>query len=176
MAKSDLQRLFAVACLLCMPASGIHAQSADDVMQVASRAVSFLQPSPSGVVTAAIVYKAGDAASENEMRRIERSLGNGPRFGSMTLRPKRVASHSLSGLRGAKVAFVTRGTNYRQVGAATAAQSILSISFDPVCTRDGHCALSVSSGSRVQIVVSRAATRAAGLSFNSSFLMLIKEI
>ncbi len=176
MGKTILQRFIALACFLCVPAGGIHAQSAADLVQIASRAASFLQPSPSGAVTAAIVYEGGDAASEREARLIEQSLGAGLRVGSMTLKPRRVESHSLGQLAGAKVAFVTRGTNYKQVGAATAAHSILSISFDPACTQKGHCVLSVNSGSRVQIVVSRAATRASKLRFNSSFLMLIKEI
>lgn len=152
------------------------AQSGGDAIQVAVRAVSFLTPSLAKPVTAAIIYEAGDADSEKEARAIERSLAAGRSGGSTALRPKRVATSALDQLGGARVAFVTRGTNYRRVAAATAARSILTISFDPACTRAGLCVLSVSSRPKVQIIVSKSATTAARLRFSSSFLMLIKEI
>lgn len=168
--------LFSCTTIACIAATATSAQPREGAIQVAARAISFLQPSLSGPVTTAIVYNPGDDASEAEARAIERSLRSGGRVGAMTLNPRRVSSNALDQLGGAKVAFITHGTNYRRVGSASAARSILSISFDPACTREGHCVMSISSHPKVQIIVSKAATSAARLRFSSSFLMLIKEI
>lgn len=145
-------------------------------MQVAARTATFVSPALSGTVTVAIIYEAGNPGSEREARDIERAMAGGLRVGSMTLVSKRVASGSLEQLAGAKMAFVTQGTNYRQIGAATAARSILSISFDSACAQADYCVLAISQGPKVQIMVSKSAATAARLRFNSSFLMLIKEI
>lgn len=150
--------------------------TADNAVQVAGRVVTFLQPPLSGTVTAAIVYQPGDAASENEARAIERAIGTGLAAGSVRLRLRRVETDGLDSLAGTRVAFVTQGTDYRLVAAATAPRSILTMSFDPACARAGLCAVSISSVPRVQILVSRAAVRAANLRFSSGFLMLVKEI
>lgn len=169
-----------IVCLIlsvfCVEARPAIAQSGGDAIQVAARAVSFLTPSLGKTVTAAIIYEAGDANSEKEARAIERSLAANRANGSINFRSRRVSTASLDQLNGAKVAFITQGTNYRRIAAVTASQSIMTISFDPACTRAGHCVLSVSSRPKIQIIVSRSATEAASLRFNSSFLMLIKEI
>ena len=161
-------------CLLAGQATS--AQMASSAVLVAGRVASFLQPGLSGSVTAAVIYKPGDAASEREARGIERALGTGLVVGPLTLRPRRVASNDLAELAGAKVAFVTLGTDYREIAAAASARSILTIGSDPACARAAQCVVTISATSRVQITVSRAATRAARLKFNSAFLMLIKEI
>ena len=152
------------------------AQMGGSNVLVAARVASFLQPALEGQVTAAIIYRPGDAASEREARAIERGLGAGLAVGSITLRPRRVAANALGELAGARVAFVTTGTDYREIAAATAPRSILTISGDPACTRAAWCVVTVSATNRVQITVSRAAAKAARLKFNSAFLMLIKEI
>ena len=155
---------------------GASAQMAGNAVQVAGRIATFLQPALSGQVTAAIIYQPGDSMSEGEARAIERSLGTGLVVGSLRLNPKRVAIGSLGDLAGAKVAFVTRGIDYREVARATAPRSILTIGTDPACTQAGYCVVTITSAPKVQITVSKAAARAAHLRFNSGFLMLIREI
>ena len=152
------------------------AQMTGSNVLVAARVASFLQPGLDGQVTAAIIYQPGDAGSEREARAIEHALGGGLVVGSITLRPRRVAATALSELAGARVAFVTIGTDYREIAAATAPRSILTISGDPACTRAAQCVVTISATGRVQITVSRAAAKAAKLKFSSAFLMLIKEI
>jgi len=168
--------IFLAIGIFCLWSRETFAQSEDDVIRVSVRTISFLKPSLAGTVTAAIIFEPGNAESEKEARAIERSLAGSRGSGTITLRPKRVPAGSLDQLSGARVAFVTRGTNYRQIAAASASRSILTIGFDPACTRSGHCVLTVTSRPKVQIVISRSAAAAAGLRFNSSFLMLIKEI
>jgi hypothetical protein len=103
-------------------------------------------------------------------------MGSGLVVGALTLKPRMVASNALGQLAGAKLAFVTRGTNYKAIAAAAAPRSILTIGSDPACALAGHCVMAIDSKARVQIMVSQAASRAARLEFKSSFLMLIKEI
>ena len=177
MARTGFWRAPVVVFTIAAIAPGAAAAPrADTNVQVAGRILSYLQPPVSGSVSAAIIYQPGDAASENEARSIERALGTGLVVGSLRLQPRRVPVNALDRLAGAKVAFVTRGTDYRAVAAATAPRSILTISSDPACTRAGYCVVTISSAPRLQIIVSKAATRAARLRFNTSFLMLNKEI
>lgn len=141
-----------------------------------ARALSFLQPALSGSVTAAIVYQPGDASSEAEAQAIEHALGDGLAIGALTLKPKMVSADALGGLAGAKVAFVTRAANYRLVASAAVQRSIITISSDPLCAQAGLCVISISPGSKVQIVVSKAACQASRIKFGAAFLMLVKEI
>lgn len=170
------QRTIAVVAMGAIATGSAPGPTMDNGVQVAGRVVSFLQPAVSGTVTAAIVYQPGVAASESEARAIERALGSGLVVGSLRLKPKRVAADALDGLAGTKVAFVTQGADYRAITSASASRSILTISFDPACTKAALCAVAISSTPRVQIIVSKAATRAANLRFSSGFLMLVKEI
>lgn len=154
----------------------VHAQMTGNAIEVGGRVASFLQPGLSGTVTAAVIYEPGDEVSEREARTIERELAGGARVGTLSLRPRRVAANALGELAGVRIAFITRGTNYRQVTAAAAARSILTISSDPACARAGLCAVAIQSAPRVQIYVSRTACAAARLRFSAAFLMLVREI
>lgn len=176
--KNARQWIRCVVTLLVAAAmsSAAHAQMTGNSVKVAGRVASFLQPGLSGSVTAAIIYEPGDDASEREARTIERELGGGLKAGSLVVRPRRVASNALHELAGAKIAFVTRGTNYRQIASATASRSILTITSDPACAQGGQCAVAIQSSPRTQITVSRAACRAARIRFSSAFLMLVREI
>src|SRR3546814_14989893 len=112
----------------------------------------------------------------SEARTIERALGGGLAVGSIVLKPKRVSSNALDELAGAKVSFVTKGTNYREIASETARRSILPISSDTACTRAGHCVATISSRPRIQLVISRAASAALRLRFRSGLLMPVKDI
>jgi len=150
--------------------------AADLNLPVATRVISFLQPAPSGTIPAAIIYEPGNAASEAEAASIEH--GGTLVAGKGTLRLKRVAANALGGLAGVHVAFVTTGLREAQgqIAAAAARQSILTITSDVGCVEAAHCVVAISSSPRVQITVSRAASKAANIQFGSAFLMLVKEI
>jgi len=150
--------------------------AADLNLPVATRVISFLQPAPSGTIAAAIIYEPGNAASEAEAASIEH--GGILVAGKGTLRLKRVAANALGGLAGVHVAFVTTGLREAQgqIAAAAARQSILTITSDVGCVEAAHCVVAISSSPRVQITVSRAASKAANIQFGSAFLMLVKEI
>jgi hypothetical protein len=159
-----------------MVAGAASAQFENNTVRVVGRVATFLQPALSGQVIVAIIYQPGDPASENEARAIERALGSGLTVGSLTLKPRRVAAGTIGDLAGARIAFVTNGVNYREIAAAMASRSILSIGSDPACTKAGFCVVQITSTPGVQITVSKAAAKAAKLRFSSGFLMLIREI
>ena len=157
-------------------AQPISAQMTPATVTAGARALSFLRPMMSGPIIAAIIYQPGNAASEAEASAIERALGSGLVAGGVTLKPRRVAANNLSGLAGARIAFVTRATNYREIAAAAAPRSIITIGSDPTCATAGFCVIAITSVPRVQILVSKAACNATRVSFGSAFLMLVKEV
>ena len=145
---------------------------------VATRIVSFVQPQPQRQIDAAIIVDPANRDSERDAAAIEEAIGSGLTVGQATLRVRRVRTDALAKLSGAQVAFVTAGLqgSYPQIAAATARQSILTISADPDCVKDARCVVGISSTPRVQITINRAAARAAKIRFASAFLMLVQEI
>jgi len=169
--------LYVALVLACTTTAQLaSAQMTPNNVLAGARALSFLQPALSGSITAAIVYQPGDAGSEAEAQAIEHALGGGLVIGSLTLRPKKVSVDALAGLAGAKIAFVTRAVDDRQIASAAAQRSIITISSDPACAQAGLCVVSISAGSKVQIIVSKAACKASKVKFGAAFLMLVKEI
>lgn len=145
---------------------------------IAVRVVSFIQPTPTGIVNTAILYDPGDAASEGEAASIERAVGARLSVGRSIIRTRRVPVSAIGTLSGYQVAFVTVGLRTEQGSIASAANhsSVLTISSDRSCVQSGHCVVGVTASPKVQITVNRAAARAANIRFGSAFLMLIKEI
>ncbi|KQN11916.1 conserved hypothetical protein [Sphingomonas aurantiaca] len=145
---------------------------------IAVRVVSFVQPSPTGLITVAILYDPGDAASEAEAASIERAVGSGLSVGRSVVRAHRVPVSTMGSLSGYRVAFVTAGLRTEQGSIAIAANraSVLTISSDRACVQTGRCVVGVTASPKVQITVNRAAARAANIRFGSAFLMLVKEI
>ncbi len=145
---------------------------------VAARVISFQQRPPASMVTTSIIFDPADPASVAEASAIEKQVGSGIQAGKSTIRVRRVAVGQLGGLSGSSVAFVTSGLRDRHADIASAAQKggILTITSDLSCVTAGHCAVAVSSGTKVQITVSRAACKDAKVQFGSAFLMLVKEV
>lgn len=145
---------------------------------VAARVISFVQPTPVGIIPVAIVYQPGNSSSEAEAAGMEKVLANGMRIGRASLRTRRVPVSSLDQLGGMKAAFITGNLRSYQddVAAAATSQSILTITSDTSCVTAGRCVVGITSASRTQIIVSKAAARRNGIRFGSAFLMLVKEI
>lgn len=156
------------------PAAAIAALN----VPVAARVISFVQPTPAGLIPVAIVYQPGNAASEAEAAEIERALPGGLIVGRATLRMRRVSVNELDQLGGAKAAFVTTGLRafQEEIAAQAAPRSILTITTDDACVRSARCVVGISSKMRTQITVSKAAATRSRIRFGSAFLMLVKEI
>lgn len=168
----------AMVCAAILLWAAPSAPSAVLNVPVAARVISFVQPTPSGSIPVAIVYQPGNDLSEADAADMERILVNGLKIGRATLRSRRVAVSNLGQLNGARAAFVTSGLRAYQddVAAAASQQQILTITSDAGCVVAGRCVVGISSGSKTQIIVSKAAARRNHVRFGSAFLMLIKEI
>ena len=151
--------------------------SAELNVPIAARVVSFLQPPPSGAMTAAILFDPDNAASEAEANAIERSIGSGLAAGRSAIHARRIPIGAMGSLIGYSNAFDTTGLRTEQGGIAAAAKaSVLTISSDPACVQASRCVVGITSTPKTQITVNRAAARAANIRFGSAFLMLVKEI
>jgi len=165
-------------CSLSLLWPATSAPSAVLNVPVAARIISFVQPTPAGVVPVAIVYQPGNGGSEAEAAEMERSLSRSNVVGRATLRPRRVAVANLGQLNGTRAAFVTSGLRGYQddVAAAASAQSILTITSDASCVATSRCVVGITGGAKTQIVVSREAARRSRIRFGSAFLMLVREV
>jgi len=160
--------------------TGLHAVQAETSkkdMQIASRAVSFMADAPTGSVSAAVVYDPASAASKADADAIMAIIGGGLKAGKATLTGRLVAANALGDLADAKVAFIASdaSSQHAAIFAEAAARSILVISTDMNCVDTDNCVVGVASKPKVSIVVSKAASSAAGLSFKPAFLMMVKE-
>ncbi len=153
-------------------ACGAHAQAVTSTrdLQVIARAVGFVSGLPRGVIDVAVVDGPGADA-------LIAAMGRGISAGGVTLNPRRVSVDEL-GASAVRVIIVPRGqdASHAAIAAAAAELHAVTISTDTECVRSGRCVVGVSTSPRVEIVVSRAAATAAGVSFTQAFLVMIREI
>lgn len=145
-------------------------------LQVAGRALTFLEGGPSGRVTIGIVFDPAKPASVAEKNAIMAALGGGFSAGTLTLVGKPVEAGDVGGVSGVGALFVTRGVGYGAVGAAARGKRLVTISSDPACATSGACVMSVVSEPKVEIIVNRSAAQAVGAVFKAAFRMMIREV
>ncbi|MFZ5610536.1 MAG: hypothetical protein ACOY99_13115 [Pseudomonadota bacterium] len=164
------------ATILGGPAT-VQAETTEKDIQVAARAVAFMENAPSGDTPAAIIYDPANGATKAEAEAIQKAMGAGLKAGNANLQPKLVAVGSLGDLAGARVAFVTGGlgAQHGAIFAAAAPKSILTVSTDMSCVDAGKCVVGVMTQPKVEIIVSKAARDASSISFAAAFLMMVKE-
>ncbi|MFM2042434.1 MAG: hypothetical protein RLY86_1010 [Pseudomonadota bacterium] len=143
-------------------------------LEVLGRALSFTVNGPGGEVPAAVVFVPGNAESEAEKTAIMGLLGNGLKVGSITLKGTPVAVGDVTATT-ARVWLVTTGAG-SALGTAGAQAKAITASTDRSCAEAGNCVLAIETTPKVQIFVSRKAADAAGVSFESAFLIMVKEL
>ena len=161
------------AALLCAGPAMAEPNARD--LAVATRAIGFLEPKLSGPTVVAVVYGAGDGASEADANAIAHGL-SAASLGGVSFKPQLVASTDLAAIARARVVFVAAKTPNRAAvfGASSKAHAV-TISFDMGCVDAGQCVVGVSTEPKVAIVVSRAARQASEVKFSQAFLMLVTE-
>lgn len=162
-----LSALVAAALIVCANAEA--STSARD-LQVVARAVGFINGLPRGIVDVAVVDGPGADA-------VMAMMGAGVAAGGVTLSPRRVSLNQLAAS-GARVIIVPEGQGASHAAIAAAAQRLhaVTLSTDMACVRAGHCVVGVAAQPRVEIVVSRSASRDANISFAQAFRVMIREI
>lgn len=172
----DYRRLAAVAAAMAFAAPGVASADAAKDLQVAGRALTFLENGPTGKATLGIVFDPSKPASVAEKDAVMAAIGGGYNAGALTLVGVPIPIAAIGGAGGVKALFVTGGVNYAAVGAAAKAKNLVSIGSDPACVKSGACVMGVSTDPKVEITVNRAAAAAVGASFKAAFRMMIKEI
>ncbi len=144
-------------------------------VQILAKAIGFLEPSPSGPQTVAIVYDPAVPGSKQDADAIAGFFGAGLKAGAAMLNPKPT---ELSGLKagGFVAVIIATGVKPDQVLSATRALHVACITGDSTAIQAGQCVMSVKSDPKVEILISHAAATASGVGFGSAFLMMAHEI
>jgi hypothetical protein len=165
------------ACGLVLLCASARAQFTLNDLEIAGRALGFLEKPLSGDVKAGIVYAPEDPRSVAEADALKVLLGGGLRVGSVRLVPVLVPVAELSR---ADVAlfFLTAGiadADTKSVTAAAVAKHTPCITTDLAQVRAGVCAMGVRAQPKIEIFVNRAAAASTNLAFSAVFRMMITE-
>jgi hypothetical protein len=161
--------------VLAAPAAVAEVTAQD--LQIAGRALSFLQKPLSGEVAVGIVYLRSNPQSFEEAEALQSMLNEGLKVGNITLK------FTLVSLEEAPRASV--GIFFLTTGLGTEAQRLAELSHAkhlPCLTTDlsqvaaGRCAVGVRSKPKIEIVVNRVAATASGIAFSTVFRMMITEM
>ena len=166
-----------LACCLLMLCARAHAEFTLQDVQIAGRALGFLEKPLSGDVKAGIVYAPADPQSVHEAEALQALLGEGLRVGNVRLVPVLVPVAEVGH---AKVAlfFLIAGitaADTKPMAAAAIANRTPCITTDLAQVRAGVCAMGVRSQPKVEILVNRAAAASTSLAFSAVFRMMITE-
>ncbi|WP_236611853.1 hypothetical protein [Phenylobacterium zucineum] len=145
-------------------------------LQVAGRALTFLENGPTGRATLGVVFDPSKPASVAEKDAVMAAIGGGYSAGTVTLVGKPVEAGGVAGASGVNALYVTKGVNYAAVGAAAKAKKLVTIGSDPACVGSGACVMGVTTTPKVEITVNRSAAASVGAAFKAAFRMMIKEI
>ena len=163
-------------CLLLAARAALADVTAQD-LQIAARALSFLQKPPSGDVAMGIVYVPGNPQSRAEAESLQRMLNEGLKVGNITLKSTLISLD--------EVPRASVGLFFLTTGLGAGAQTLADISHAkhlPCLTTDlsqvaaGRCAVGVRSKPKIEIVVNRVAAAASGATFSTVFRMMITEL
>lgn len=168
--------ILSLAAVLSL-AQAAEARVTPDDIQVAARALSFLERPPRGDLRLAIVYAPDSPQSVSAADDLRRMLGSSQKAGNLVLTPFLVKVDQLGGVR-ADALFLTEGVGPEaagQIKAAARSQRIPCLTVDLDQVRKGVCTVGVSSSPRVQVYVNRALATASGQSFSTIFRIMITE-
>ncbi|MES2219045.1 MAG: hypothetical protein V4501_11615 [Pseudomonadota bacterium] len=166
--------LFLTCCFMVM-AMPAQAVSLSD-LEIAVRALGFMNNPPTGELSVGIVYAPDVPSSAQEAENLQRMLGNGLQVGNLFLKPVMVnineADNANVGL-----FFLTGGLggDARKLSSASNKKQILCVTTDVSQVINGACGLGVKSHPKIEILVNRAAAANSGATFATAFSMMITE-
>ena len=175
MSRLKLSGAAVIVMIAALLGPAAHADPAKD-LQVAARALTFLEDGPTGSAVLGVVFDPSKPASVAEKNAVMAAIGGGFHAGALTVTGKPVEASAVGGVSGVAALFVTTGIGYAPVGAAAKGKKIITIGSDAACATSGACTMSVSADPKVEIVVNRAAAAAVGAVFKAAFRMMIREV
>lgn len=172
-----------VAALLLAAAGAVAATApatADVTLtdiQVAARALSFMESPPSGNVRVGIVYDPSETRTSRQARQLRAMLDGGLRVGNLELEPTMVSVDQAAEA-DVDVFFLTEhlGEAAGRVAEASNNRGIPCATTDIEQVRNGLCALGIRSAPKVEILVNRSAADKSGTTFATAFRLMINEL
>jgi ABC-type uncharacterized transport system substrate-binding protein len=153
-----------------------HAQFAMSDLQIAGRALGFLDKPLQGEVVAGIVYSPTNAQSASEAESLKRLLGDGLRIGNVTLKPVLVPVADVEHATAALFLLTGGVDDVNRVADAARLRRIPCITTDLARVKSGACAIGILSQPKIEILVNRSAAAGSHLSFSTVFRMMITEM
>ena len=161
------------AWLACASPAAAASLSSREV-QIIAKALGFLDPPAHGGVVA-VVYAAGNKASQADAAAIVALFGGGLASGGGIVTAQQVDAASIGGSTGFVAVILAAGAEATAAARSTP-HGLLSITAADGLVVSGRCVMAVHSEPRVDITVNRAAAQAAGIGFTAAFGMLVHEI
>ena len=178
LAKSPTRRFVTASCVaLLTTAAPASADVTATDLQVAARALSFMEKPLNGTVRVGILHSPDNARSLAQARAVRDLLGSGMRVGNVELRPVLVASADVVRI-AVDLVFLTESATAADAHAAKAAMRnrVPCVTTDIEQVSAGACLMGVQSRPKVSIIVNRAAADASGVKFATVFRVMITEL
>jgi hypothetical protein len=172
--RRRLRQLFLFCAVLASGAA--HAAFTLSDLQIAGRALGFLDKPVQGQVTAGIVYSPANPQSVREAEALKDMLGDGLRIGNVTLRPVLIPVADLQHSTAALFLLTGGVEDTAPLADAVRVKRIPCITTDLAQVKSGHCAIGVSSQPKIEILVNRNAATGSDLKFSAVFRMMITEM
>jgi hypothetical protein len=145
-------------------------------LQIAIRALGFLQPPLSGEVRVGIVYEPGSLQSAKEAADIRALIGDGLTVGNLTLHPVLLRISELAAVKVGLYILAGAVADAAAVATITQQKHIPCVTMDIAQVRSGNCFLGIQSSPKIEILVNRAAAASSGAVFSSVFRIMITEL
>jgi hypothetical protein len=156
-------------------ASVAWAEITEKDVLVLGRLAGLLQGVDSGKVLVVVV---GDGESRADAEAFTRMVGSGKAVGGITLTAKHVSLEELK-TSDARVVLLPSGlsaANMTEIFAVASQKKMATISTSEACLQSRQCAIAIKTNPAVDIKMSASAAQATGVSFGSTFRMMIKEV
>jgi ABC-type uncharacterized transport system substrate-binding protein len=165
-----------VVCCALAPVSGRADVTLTD-LQIAARALSFMEDPLTGTVRVGIVHAPTNARSARQAEDLRSMLAGGLQVGSLELRPVMVRLDEAQ-VADVDLFFLTEYLNPHEVplSAVSAARRIPCVTTDIAQVQSGACIMGVRSAPKIEILVNRAASIASGMAFATVFRVMITEL
>jgi hypothetical protein len=165
-----------LACCAAL-AAPVRADVTATDLQVAARALGFMERPPTGTVRVGIVYSSIVRPSLNQAERLDALLGSGMKAGNLDLRPVMVEAKDAAKAN-VDLFFLTEHLQPGEVAlaAVSAARKIPCITADIAQVQAGTCTIGVRSKPKIEVFVNREAAKASGTSFATAFRVMINEL